>query len=82
MKEVEVRSQETIKTGEMSYAKFTLHVKAIGSRAAKMKTRAWVRKNALIVPAVPKISEPDLVAENDRPLAGRNVYKVETVIWR
>lgn len=82
MKEVEIRQQQTVKTGAMSYEKFILHIKAIGSRAAKMKTRAWIRKNSLITPAVPKISEPELVTENNRPLAGRNVYKVETAIWR
>lgn len=81
MSEVSVQSQQTIKTGGISYEKFVLHVKAIGARAAKMKTRAWIRKNSLITPAVPEISDPEMISENTRPLVGRNLYEVETAIW-
>jgi hypothetical protein len=82
MNEVEVIKQQTVESGEISYEKFTLHVKAMGARAAKMKTRAWIRKNSLITPAVPKISDPEMVKESKRPLMGRNIYEIETAIWR
>lgn len=82
MDEIQIRNIQTLKSGEIKYEKYELRIKAIGSRAAKLKARAWVRKNSIIEPAVPKISDPELVTENKRPLAGRNIYDVETAIWK